>query len=185
MDNSLVVAATSIATIALTSLFNILSKSIDSIHKINEHKLTIRSAYVTTKIEAAKSFIVNNNTEIHSADFFIRFLQNYKAGGTPDENLLAFVIQFEEKSLANTLLSNDVSDLYFDITDSAKEVFLIIPQIAQHQRDLNEKFNNGTITKEKFVNHIDSLIELVNQVRNIRLKMNDFVRNELGKYDII
>ena len=89
MDSGLIVAIVSLVgsflTVLVTSLSSFWTKRLESKQKIDEHKLAIRSLYVTKKMEAGQTFIGANNEKMHEIDFFIQFLEYFKDRGVPTQ----------------------------------------------------------------------------------------------------
>lgn len=182
IDSGWIVAVSSLATIITTGLFSIWSKRIDAKQKLNEHKLTIRSIYVGKKIKAGQAFIGKNNMIVQRYYIEISYLKEVKYGVPNLKNTVEKMLNARAVMDSSTLETNDFTDLFFDLSPLYKIHKEIVRQCELHILEFNGIGSADTLERHELLKEvIVSLTELINSYGS----MNDFVREDLAKYDII
>lgn len=187
VDSVYIVAGTSLATIIATGLFNVWSKRIDAKQKLNEHKLTVRSAFVNIKIEAGIQFTSEITARINRhflVSVFYKYLYERKAF---NKKYYDFIEVSIEKQREVNLNNNNSHHLFFDVVHLHAEANEVINEINSIQAVLEEYLKSGGANQ--YTDDVEvaakKTYELNEKVIRIYQKMNVYVRTEVGKYDIV
>lgn len=183
MESGWIVAISSISTIVATGLFSIWSKRIDAKQKVNEHKLTIRSAYVTKKIEAGQKIIGDNNIRLvnrHYVKMYLIALKDYKRNF---EDLISSHKLTEAKLFEISLDTNSFAALYYDVED----LYLKSDALLNRLNDLMPLVEPGGnyCQDEGYEENVDKAIKCVDELLATYHTMNKTIRDDLAKYDIL
>lgn len=196
MDNSVVVAITSIATVILTGSITLLSKLIDAFQKKNEQAMVISASYINKRIQAAEAAVGKNNFSIHALNSMIRYYENFVFTKNINDDLLKNVSFFEEKEKAIAVDTLDFADLYFDIEPVTNEYELHFNSLNSGL-DLILKINHqysepAELTEQEIDSIINELDNIMNNLvvslkgmKDSRVKLNTLLRNELRSYSIV
>ncbi len=183
MESGWIVAISSISTIVATGLFSIWSKRIDAKQKVNEHKLTIRSAYVNKKIEAGQKLVGENNVRIlnrHYIKMYLTALKDYKRDY---EHLLSNHKLTEAKLIEISIDTNSFAALYYDIENLYLESDLLLNRLNELM-PLVEPGGNYC-QNEGYDANVDKAIKCVDELLATYHTMNKTIRDDLAKYDIL
>lgn len=181
MDNGLVVAITSIVTIFLTGIFNLLSKRLDSVQKVEEHQLTIRSIYVTKKIEAGQLFVARMNARINSYYACKIYLEEYRFNKKQNKDLYN-KMRDAEKNVSDMYVGKDnITSLYFAFKNSTDDLEKLEFLYNEHFREMNKDSAEYSKNIEEQINKI---LAVIPQIISILRERVVAARNELGRYDI-
>ena len=187
MDNGLIVAGSSLATIVATGLFSMWSKRIETKQKINEHKLTIRTAYVNKKIEAGIDFVSRNTVRINN-HFLVSVFYKYLYERKEFNNEYYDAIKTGREKQRETNLSNNNSPhLFFDILVHNDKANTLIYEINSHQMILAAylKAKGDAKCTSDIESAAKITLELNERLIVVYQQMSIHVRSELAKYDIL
>lgn len=149
MDNGSIVA---IVTVLATIISNVIIKWRESNHKLQEHKLSIRSEYVKRKIEAGIDLIkhINKRKEIpyELYEFYSSLFTN---------NLINVKIATSTMTLMKAQQSsydNNSRSAFFDITDWEFESLIILDEINENLKVIHfvvedVKIDNNIISAQQ------------------------------------
>ena len=187
VDSGWIVAGSSLATILATGLFSIWSKRIDAKQKVNEHKLTIRAAYVNKKIEAGIDFVSKTTVRINShylVSVFYKYLYERKKF---NKEYYDAIIALRDKQREVNLSNSSSPHIFFDILAFNDEANVLIHEINSLQAVLSVYIDlegNAEYTTE-VESAAKKTLGLNERLIVIYQKMNIYVRAELAKYDIL
>lgn len=191
MNDGLLVAMVSVVGSAITvvanTALNMWGKWVDSNQKTNEHKLSIRSAYINKKIEAGQEFIGKNNVQINRALYLQQHFSHLKFEKKKNKDLLKRLNDATDTLTDSSLRTDSYVLLYFDINEINQRKFDIINELNTSMvkvNDLTKNLDNGEIQfSQEAEAEIDTLLSIGKRLQSVLLETNDFVRNNLAKYD--
>jgi hypothetical protein len=187
MDSGLIVAIVSLVgsflTVLVTSLSSFLTKRLESKQKVNEHKLAIRSLYVTKKMEAGQAFVSANNEKIHELEFFIQQLGYFNDQEMVTQKVMdkAADAPIEIQSLFQE--KDNFTYLFFDMSAFKSRSNVLVEEINYNLRVLEE--NGRRQEGQEFSERIISLRTIAAEQIGVRELMNAYVREDLAKYDVL
>lgn len=177
--------AGSFLTVLVTGAVNIWSKYIDSELKVREHQLSLRSTYVTKKIEAGQSFISFNSLRINKTNVRDQFLREIKDKKIKNDKLLKEINSIEEDLSTIRYKEGNFTGLYFDIESLINQSYDLIDKLNEDDAQCEKLLESQDFNNEELQQITNNLLKTNTELQNIYRLMNISIRNELAKYDIL
>lgn len=184
MDSGWIVAGSSIATVVVTSLFNLLTKRVDSQQKLNEHKLAVRGSYVNKKIEAAQLLVNYISLILNECNKRYVYYNSHLSEKIEDEDMFNDVKEAEQKTNLITISGNNFGQLYFDIRHLENKSTAGWTKLNKHT-SIYERLSNTNEFTPELEDEIRKILVILDELIDTHEAMITSIRNELAKYDVL
>ena len=192
MDSGWIVAGTSIATIAATGFFSLRAKRIDAEQKLNEHKMSIRSLYITNKIQAGQKISGKISAIKYGVAIELLALEHLSSSQVLNARLLGNAETLVDTIALHSAELDDFTSIFYDLGNNITELSLILFRLVRARKYFTTVV---TIAGEKddvpveVLNEIKEisadLIKLCNMCMESCNSVSESIRHELAQYDLL